>query len=104
MIALFVQDKIIRPYIGDALVVVLIYCFVKSFFALPYIKTAIAVLVFAFFVEAMQYFHFIDLIGLEYSAAAKIIIGNSFSKLDLVAYSVGVLLVLLVEKVRQSMQ
>nr|MBK9650413.1 DUF2809 domain-containing protein [Bacteroidota bacterium] len=104
LIALFVHDKIVRPYIGDALVVVLIYCFVKSFFPLPVLPTAIAVLLFAFFVEAMQYFHFINLIGLEYSAAAKIIIGNSFSKLDLVAYTVGVLLVLLVEMLRQSMQ
>ena len=98
MIALFVHDKIVRPYIGDALVVVLIYCFVKSFFPLPVLPTAIAVLLFAFFVEAMQYFHFINLIGFEHSSAAKIIIGNSFSKLDLVAYSVGILAVIVVEK------
>lgn len=98
MIALFVNDKIVRPYIGDALVVVLIYCFVKSFFALPYFKTAIAVLVFAFITETLQYFQFVKLVGLEHSTMANIIIGNSFSKLDLVAYTVGILAVIVVEK------
>ncbi|WP_366069085.1 DUF2809 domain-containing protein [Flavobacterium sp.] len=32
LIALYVHDKIIRPYFGDVLVIVLIYCFIKSFF------------------------------------------------------------------------
>jgi len=98
MIALFVHDKIVRPYIGDALVVVLIYCFVKSFFSLSVLPTAMGGLLFVFFVEGLQYIHFINLIGLEYSAAAKIIIGYSFSKLDLVAYSAGILAVIVVEK------
>jgi uncharacterized membrane protein len=30
-IALAVRDALIRPFIGDALVVVLIYCFVRRF-------------------------------------------------------------------------
>ncbi|MFT5385169.1 MAG: hypothetical protein ACI81W_002574, partial [Saprospiraceae bacterium] len=29
-IAVFIQDRIIRPYIGDLLVVILIYCFIRS--------------------------------------------------------------------------
>ncbi|MCW5910752.1 MAG: DUF2809 domain-containing protein [Cyclobacteriaceae bacterium] len=35
LIALFVHDSFIRPYVGDVLVVILIYCFVKSFIDLP---------------------------------------------------------------------
>ena len=31
IIALYVHDRIIRPYIGDMLVVVLVYCFVRVF-------------------------------------------------------------------------
>lgn len=31
LIALFINDKFIRPYVGDILVVVLIYCFIRSF-------------------------------------------------------------------------
>ena len=31
IIALYVHDRIIRPYIGDTLVVVTVYCFVRVF-------------------------------------------------------------------------
>jgi uncharacterized membrane protein YfcA len=40
LIAKFAHDQIIRPYIGDLLVVILIYCFVKSFLDTPVFKTA----------------------------------------------------------------
>ena len=36
------HDHIIRPYVGDTLVVMLIYCFVKSFLDFPYLITALA--------------------------------------------------------------
>lgn len=44
LIALFVHDNFIRPYVGDVLVVILIYCFVKSFLDLPEFVLAIGVL------------------------------------------------------------
>ena len=31
LIALFVHDNFVRPYIGDVIVVVVIYCFVRIF-------------------------------------------------------------------------
>ncbi len=40
IIALFAHDSIIRPYIGDLLVVILLYCFVKSFVNTPVFMTA----------------------------------------------------------------
>ncbi len=41
LIALYVHDEIVRPYIGDVLVSILVYCFVKAFFNTPVLKTAI---------------------------------------------------------------
>ena len=35
LIALHVHDRIIRPYFGDFLAVVLVYCLVRKFFAVP---------------------------------------------------------------------
>lgn len=35
LIALFLRDAFIRPYMGDVLVVILIYCFVRIFITEP---------------------------------------------------------------------
>ena len=100
LIALFVHDQFIRPYIGDFLVVILIYCFVKSFLNTPVVPTALGVLVFAYIVELLQYFRIVELLGLQHSRAARIIIGSSFEWQDILAYTLGVLAVVLVEKRR----
>lgn len=86
IIALFVHDNFIRPYFGDVLVVILIYCFIQTFFNWSKTKTAIYVLIFAFLIETLQYFNFISFLGLENNRLAKTVIGNSFSFHDLLAY------------------
>ncbi|RXK61822.1 DUF2809 domain-containing protein [Lacibacter luteus] len=102
LIALFVHDTIIRPYIGDLLVVILLYCFIKSFFATPVFKTAIAVLAFAFLVELLQYFNIVQWLGLQHSKAARIIIGSSFEWKDLLAYMAGAVVIILFERRRKT--
>jgi uncharacterized protein DUF2809 len=97
LIALFVKDRIIRPYVGDVLVVMLIYCFVKSFLQLPVVATAIGVLLFAYGIEALQFFNFIEMIGLENCEIARVVLGHSYEFVDLLAYTLGILLVLSVE-------
>lgn len=98
LIALFVHDQFIRPYVGDFLVVILIYCFVKSFLNTPVVPTALGVLLFAYTVEVLQYFRIVEVLGLQHSRAARIIIGSSFEWLDMLAYTLGILMVILVEK------
>ena len=98
LIALFVHDQFIRPYIGDFLVVILIYCFVKSFLNTRVVPTAIGVLLFAYTVELLQYFRIVEVLGLQHSRAARIIIGSAFEWWDLLAYTCGILMVVLVEK------
>ncbi len=98
IIAVFVHDQIIRPYIGDLLVVILLYCMVKSVFNVSVGKTAVFVLAFSFLIETLQYFHVVRLLGLQHSKLANIIIGNSFQWIDLAMYIMGIGVVLLVEK------
>ncbi len=98
LIALFVHDQFIRPYVGDFLVVILIYCFVKSFLNIPVVPTALGVLVFAYTVELLQYFRIVEVLGLQHSRAARIIIGSAFEWRDMLAYTMGILTVVLVEK------
>ncbi|WP_291051583.1 MULTISPECIES: DUF2809 domain-containing protein [unclassified Empedobacter] len=89
LIALYVHDAIIRPYVGDILVVILIYYFIKAFVQIKPLYIAIFTLLIAFTVETLQYFKFIELIGLKDSTLAKMIIGTSFSWIDMLCYIIG---------------
>ena len=101
-IASFVHDRIVRPYIGDLLVVILIYCFCKSFIDAPVSVTALSVLLFAYAVELLQYLNFIRYLGLQQSKLANIILGNSFQWIDMIAYTIGILLVFCFEFLKQN--
>lgn len=98
LIALYINDTFIRPYIGDFLVVILIYCFIKSFFKFPVNTVAIFVLIFSFTVEFLQYVNIVEKLGLSNNKVPRIVIGTSFSWADLVCYTVGIGIVILVEK------
>ena len=97
-IALFIKDKIIRPFVGDILVVIFIYYFLKAFINTKAINLAIFTLIFSFVVEILQYFNFVELIGLGHNKAARIIIGTSFSWIDLVCYFVGFIIIFFIDK------
>jgi hypothetical protein len=102
LIALYVRDQFIRPYFGDFLVVILLYCFVKSFLNLGVINPALIVLVFSYVIETLQYFHWLQHMGLEKSKIARVIMGSSFAWNDIVAYTLGIVFVIGVEKYLQT--
>lgn len=97
-IAMYVHDAIVRPYIGDLLVVILLYCFLRSFINLPVITLAIAVLMIAYLIETLQYFNLLKHLGLQHSSLAKIILGTSFAWTDMLAYTIGIIIVIFVER------
>lgn len=98
LIALFVKDHFIRPYLGDVLVVMLMYCFFKSFIKLPVLTIAILVLIIAFAIEFLQFLNVVQLLHLEQSKVARTVLGTSFSWIDLGTYCIGIAIVLLIEK------
>jgi hypothetical protein len=98
IIAKYMHDDFIRPYIGDLLVVVLIYCFLKSFLNVHYLKMAIAVLIFSYCIEALQFIKLVNIVGLQNYKWARIIIGTSFSWIDMLMYTIGIIIVIVVEK------
>ena len=93
-IALFLHDRIIRPYMGDLLVVILLYCLVKSFLKLRPMPAALAVLAFAYLIEILQYFQIVEVLGLQHSKLARVVIGTSFEWIDMLAYTMGIGIVL----------
>ncbi|MCO6163116.1 DUF2809 domain-containing protein [Flavobacterium sp. NRK F7] len=97
-IALYIHDDFIRPYIGDVLVVLLLYCCMQSFFTFSVKATAIFVLLFSFTIEFLQYIHIVEKLSLQKYAIARTVLGTSFSWIDLLCYTIGVILILLIEK------
>ena len=98
LIALFVNDSFVRPYVGDVLVVILIYCFIRSFLRIQVVTLAMAVLIFAFTIEFLQYIHIVEILGLGKSELSRTVMGTSFEWIDLLAYMAGITVILLVEK------
>lgn len=92
LIALFVHDAFVRPYLGDVLVVIVLYTFVRSF--LPEQCPLLPVLIFLFAagVEGLQFIHIVELLGLEEIAFFRVLIGSAFDWKDIVCYAVGCLL------------
>lgn len=90
LIALFISGGFIRNYFGDVIVVWAVYCFVKIFLVKAdcYI-TAFGVMIFAFLVEFLQYIHIVDILGLGDIAFFRVLIGTSFSVIDLICYTAG---------------
>ncbi|PST84635.1 DUF2809 domain-containing protein [Pedobacter yulinensis] len=97
LIALYVHDNFVRPYVGDFLVVIFIYAFIRTFWALPPGPLLIGVFLFACAIETAQYLDLVKRIGLENSPAARTVLGTFFSWNDIAAYALGCLSVTGVE-------
>ena len=97
LIALFVHDSFIRPYVGDFLVVIFIYCGVRSFIKASTLKIAIGTLLFSYLIETLQYFRIVDKLGLAKNIYAKTVIGYGFEWWDILAYTLGICTVLIIE-------
>ncbi|HPE84311.1 MAG TPA: DUF2809 domain-containing protein, partial [Aequorivita sp.] len=97
-IAYFHFNAFIRGFLGDVLVILLMYSFLKIFIKNNVLKTAVSVLAFAYFVELLQLFKLAEKLNIH-SEILLTIIGSVFDVSDLAAYFLGFLLILLLEKV-----
>ena len=88
-IALFVRDRFIRPYVGDMLVVVLVYTCVRVLFPEKPRLLPLYVFLFAAGVEALQGIRIVELLGLQDNRFFSVLIGTTFDRKDIVCYGVG---------------
>jgi hypothetical protein len=94
-----VHDAFIRPYAGDFLVVILIYCMVRTCLRFGKAEVALGTLIFSYFVEWTQYWHLADHLHLGHHSIARILLGDYFSRVDLACYTFGILAVIVIEKI-----
>ncbi|WOD42892.1 DUF2809 domain-containing protein [Hwangdonia lutea] len=97
LIAIFLKSGFIRHTFGDYLVVILIFCFFKSFINIKSFKLALLVLAFAFIIEFLQLANLLKLLNLQNNYLAKLVLGSTFHVSDLVAYTLGIITVLIIE-------
>ena len=97
IIGIYVRDSFVRPYMGDALVVVLIYCFIRIFIPNGLSQLPLYVLAFACFIEILQYFQLVDVLGIS-NRILRIALGSTFDLKDMVSYAGGYVFILLVER------
>lgn len=96
-IAIFLDNRIIRSLVGNILVVVLIYCFVKAFWQIRPVTVALGVFAFACFIEGLQYLQLIDRLRLRDNRLIATVLGTTFDSKDILAHAIGAALVLIVE-------
>ena len=89
LIALFVRDKFVRPYVGDMLVVVVLYTFLRCFIPEKIRLLPLYVFLFAAFVEGMQAVNIVELLGLEDNRFFRVLIGSTFDWMDIACYGIG---------------
>jgi len=94
-IAIFFKTGFIRHVFGDYLVVLLLYFFLKSCISISNNILAGITLLVAFTVELIQLTPLLRIIGLENHSLANLILGNTFSFTDLLAYTFGYITILI---------
>lgn len=89
LIALYVHDDFVRPYVGDMLVVIAVYCAVRIFIPVKCKLMPLYVFIFAGGVELLQCFDSVGKLGLENNVFLKTLLGSVFDVKDIICYAVG---------------
>lgn len=93
-IGVCVHDSFVRPYVGDFLVVILLYFFVRIFCLRRPTYLSLWIFLFALVVEFTQIFPLADLLGIK-NQLIRVLMGTSFAWEDVIAYALGSLINLL---------
>lgn len=88
-IGLFVHDRFVRPFIGDVLVVILLYTLIRIFIPEKERLLPLYVFIFSVAVEVLQYLKVVEMLGLQDNAFMSTVIGTSFDIRDILCYFVG---------------
>lgn len=98
LIALFVKDAFVRPYLGDVLAVILVYMAIRSVVAAgPWTVAAIALSI-AVVIELGQLIGILDRLGLAHHQWLRVVFGTGFDVKDLLAYAIGALIAVAIDR------
>ncbi len=78
-----------RPFVGDLLAVIGVFCGLRALLRLSWQAAAIAAVALGFAIEALQALDLPLRLGIAPGSGLGIILGSTFDPLDLLAYAVG---------------
>ncbi len=87
IIALYVHDAFVRPYLGDVLAVLCLYSFSRAVFLEKPAFMSAVVTALAFVVELLQLTELSELVGKD--TVRGVILGAVFDPCDLACYTIG---------------
>ena len=88
LIGMYVHDSFVRPYIGDMLVVILLWAAVRMIIPYEIVWLSGAIYIFSVIVELTQLIPLVDFLKIE-NRLIRVIMGTSFAYADLFAYAAG---------------
>jgi hypothetical protein len=101
-IARFVHDGLVRSYAGDMLATILVYCLLKTWWRTPAgVAVGVALLI-SYALEVGQALHLLAWLAWQHVRVARLLLGSQFAWGDLLAYTLGAALVVLVERGRAT--
>ena len=89
LIALYVRDGFVRPYLGDVLVVILLHCLVRTLFPTGVRLLPLYLFLLAAAVELAQLLDVLSLLGVGTESVLRVVFGSVFSWRDVLCYLAG---------------
>lgn len=95
-IAIFYFHRFVRGFLGDVLVIPLLYYLLRAISSVRHRPALIFVLALAFLIEGLQLLDLTKLLSTD-NSIVQIVLGNTFDGFDLLAYLIGALAVYFIE-------
>lgn len=102
LIALYIHDSFVRPYIGDVLIVILLYTFARIWIPKKYGFLPLWIFLFAAAVEGLQYFKLVELLGLQNNVFMRTLMGSVFDVKDIICYAAGCMILGVYELIKRK--
>lgn len=101
MIALFIRDSFIRPFLGDYLAVIMLYCLLRIL-NMKLKTAALASLLFACGLEFFQWTEIGEQLNIYRYKATHLLIGRRFHPADILFYVLAYFTILILDKQRKT--
>ena len=85
----WIGGDFVRGSLGDVLAVMLIYAVLRATTKASMLTAALVALATGFVVETLQYIHLAERLGFRRGSVMYVLIGNTFSSMDLLMYTLG---------------
>ena len=96
-IGAYSHSGIIRNYVGDILVIPVMYFFIRIIYPKRMRKLPYILFLFAVIVEILQYMKINNILGIEGSSLLGILLGSTGDIKDILCYFIGTIIIIIID-------